>query len=95
MFVKGAPEFVLDICTKYMKDEFHTSDLTHEKKEEIVNNVIKHNFAPKALRTIMVAYKDMSLHEFNELKEHNNDFQHVQDKQVLEQGLTMICIYGL
>ena len=43
----------------------------------------------------MVAYKDMSLSEFNELKSAHNDFQHVEDKQILEQNLTMICIYGL
>ena len=51
--------------------------MTAEKKAEIVNKVIKLNFAPKALRTIMVAYKDMPLSEFNELKALNNGFEHV------------------
>jgi magnesium-transporting ATPase (P-type) len=78
-----------------MAGEFNPLELTEEKKAEILNKVIKLNFAPQALRTIMVAYKDMSMSEFNELKASNNNFEHVQDKQVLEQGLTMICIYGL
>lgn len=43
----------------------------------------------------MVAYKDMTLEQFNDLKANYNDFQHVEDKQILEQGLTIICIYGL
>jgi hypothetical protein len=60
-----------------MKSEFDILELTAEKKAEIVNNVIKLNFAPKALRTIMVAYKDMPLSEFNELKALNNGFEHV------------------
>jgi hypothetical protein len=60
-----------------MKSEFDILELTAEKKAEIVNKVIKLNFAPKALRTIMVAYKDMPLSEFNELKALNNGFEHV------------------
>ena len=43
----------------------------------------------------MVAYKDISLHAFNELKAQHNNFETVQDKEVLEQDLTMICIFGL
>ena len=39
--------------------------MTEEKKAEILNKVIKRNFAPMTLRTIMVAYKDMHLSEFN------------------------------
>ena len=60
-----------------MKSESDILELTAEKKAEIVNKVIKLNFAPKALRTIMVAYKDMPLSEFNELKALNNGFEHV------------------
>jgi hypothetical protein len=60
-----------------MAGEFNPQELTEEKKAEILNKVIKLNFAPKALRTIMVAYKDMPLTEFNELKSRNNNFEHV------------------
>jgi hypothetical protein len=60
-----------------MAGEFNPKELTEEKKAEILNKVIKLNFAPKALRTIMVAYKDMPLSEFNELKASNNNFEHV------------------
>jgi hypothetical protein len=51
--------------------------MTEEKKGEIVNQVIKHNFAPKALRTIMVAYKDISLQDFESLKQQHNNFETV------------------
>ena len=60
-----------------MAGEGSFKEMTAEKKAEIVNKVIKLNFAPKALRTIMVAYKDMPLSEFNELKALNNGFEHV------------------
>ena len=60
-----------------MKSEFERLELTEAKKTEIKDKVIKLNFAPKALRTLMVAYKDMPLSEFNELKALNNNFEHV------------------
>lgn len=42
--------------------------MTENKKDEILEKVIKNNFAPKSLRTIMVAYKDLSTHEYEGLK---------------------------
>jgi magnesium-transporting ATPase (P-type) len=77
IFVKGAPEFVLESCSHYMTGESNSDELTHGKKNMIVGDVIKNNFAPKALRTIMVAYKDMSLHDFENLKQNHNNFESV------------------
>lgn len=80
IFVKGAPEFMLEVCSKYMVGEVETADMTAFTKDDIINKVIKDNFAPKALRTILVAYKDISIDEFNNLKHQNNDFSTVEDK---------------
>ena len=60
-----------------MVSEFATKELTEEKKAEILNTVIKLNFGPKALKMIMVAYKDMPLSEFKWLKGRNNNFERV------------------
>lgn len=77
VFVKGAPEFVLESCSKYVTGESTSDELTHSQKENIIGKVIKNNFAPKALRTIMVAYKDMSLHDFENLKQNHNNFESI------------------
>ena len=77
VFVKGAPEFVLESCSKYMTGESTSDELTQDQRDNIILKVIKNNFAPKALRTIMVAYKDMSLEDFKNLKQNHNNFESV------------------
>lgn len=56
---------------------------------------MKENFAKQAFRTLLIAYKDISLHEFNELKRWNNNFEKETDREVLEKDLCIIGIYGL
>lgn len=54
--VKGAPEIVLNSCTKMLsKGQEHILDST--KKQQILTNVIE-KFSSKSLRTIAIAYKD-------------------------------------
>jgi cytidylate kinase len=50
---------------------------------EILERTVK-LFASKAFRTILVAYRDMSLAEFNRIKSDNNDFEKEADREILE-----------
>ena len=52
-------------------------------------------FAKQAYRTLLITYKDMSMAEYESLKADNNDFAKEEDRQVLEQDLTAIGIFGL
>lgn len=52
-------------------------------------------FAAQAYRTLLITYRDMSMDEYNELKAANNDFEKESDREVLEQGLTAIGLFGL
>jgi len=51
--------------------------------------------AEKAYRTIMVAYKDMSMRDYTALKKANKNFAKEEDKIVLEEGLTALGIFGI
>jgi Ca2+ transporting ATPase len=61
---------------------------------EILERTVK-LFASKAFRTILVAYRDMSLAEFESIKEQHNGFEKEADREVLEEGLTAVGIFGL
>lgn len=52
-------------------------------------------FAKNAFRTILVAYRDMTMDEFNELKASNNDFSKPEDRDCLEKELVGVGIFGL
>jgi len=52
-------------------------------------------FADQAYRTILIAFKDMTMDEYNSTMNQNNGFAKESDKEVLETGLTAIGIFGL
>lgn len=52
-------------------------------------------FARKAYRTIMLAYREMSKDDFDQLMADNNDFQEETDKFVLEEDLTAVGLFGI
>lgn len=95
VFSKGAPEIVINHCSKYLNAGGEETDLDEEKKNSIVDDVVVNQFAKNALRTILVAYKSMSVSEYETLKSENNDFKSESDREVLEQDLTIIAIFAL
>jgi len=72
--VKGAPEIVFDYCTKMLNEEGEVVDLSKEEKKKILSSVVTNKFASKALRTILLAYTDLTYSEYTQLKEENNLF---------------------
>ena len=61
---------------------------------DIVNKTVT-QFAKQALRTILMAYRDFSEDEYLEIKENNNNFETEEDREVLEQDLTAVGIWGI
>lgn len=51
--------------------------------------------AMRAYRTIAIAYTDMSMDKFEQLKSDNNDFANESDFDAVEKDLTTIGIIGL
>jgi len=43
----------------------------------------------------MICYRDMSMDEFEALKSDNNNFENESDRDVLEQELIAIAIFGI
>jgi magnesium-transporting ATPase (P-type) len=60
----------------------------------IMERTVK-KFADQAYRTILIAYRDMTMDEYNDLMNENNGFAKEEDKEVLENDLTAIGIFGL
>jgi len=60
----------------------------------IMERTVK-KFANQAYRTILIAYRDMTMDEYNDLMNENNGFAKEEDKEVLENDLTAIGIFGL
>ena len=57
-FVKGAPDFLLPYCTKFINKEGKVTKITSEFSDRMHENIL--NFASKSLRTILLAYKEVT-----------------------------------
>lgn len=80
VFMKGAPEVVLERCTKFLENE-NEVELTDAKKEEILK--VNEEFASAALRVLGMAFKKVPK-ESEEL-----------DEEMLENNLTFVGLQGM
>ena len=94
VFVKGAPEIIMNFCDHYCGEGAEKHELTGSKKKEIMERVVR-PFAGKCFRNILISYVDMDHHQFENLKHNANNFKDASDKEVVESGLTMIGIFGI
>jgi Ca2+ transporting ATPase len=111
VYCKGAPDMLFDftssvICadgsTQYMDDQtnvpsellFDDENPTTDTYRGLFERTVK-KFADQAYRTLLITYKDMSMSEYENIKYANNDFAKESDKEVLENGLIAIGIFGL
>jgi len=92
LHVKGAAEIVLRLCTHYVDENGDKVELTDEKREDIITNVIE-KYAKKALRTICLAYRDLEEGEGGPM--HEEVAEDGFNKQVEMNGLTCIAILGI
>lgn len=95
VYVKGAPEMVIQLCDQYVNAQGQKVALNKSKTEEILNNVVRDQFATRAYRTLLVAYTDLSVTEYENMRAQNNNFHSEKDREVLESSLTVLGIFGL
>ena len=95
VFVKGAPDMVMKKCTRIILEDGETYDLTEAKVKEILEDRVIKAFADKCLRTILVAYKDYTEAEWAEFSEQNGHFETLEQREQVEQDLTIVAIYAL
>lgn len=95
VYVKGAPEIVIELCDTYFDKDGNKKDLGKSQKDNILNNIVTNTFAKKAFRTLLIAYTDLSLNEYEVLMNENNNFHSEKDREVLESGLTVVGIYAM
>jgi len=93
--VKGAPEYVIPMCTTRLTSQFDVEDLDESEGNDLLKT-LEANYAKKdGLRLFTYAYKDYELYDFNDMKEMNGGFATIENRQSLERDLTHIASFGL
>jgi len=65
IFVKGAPEAILPLCTKILENDAER-ELTKERKQEFLN--VSTDLASQALRVLAMAYQTITINKLEETK---------------------------
>lgn len=81
-YFKGAPDFCLPLCSKYMTKDGKVKKMTQEYKQNILNKITE--WADQSFRTLLLAYRDLGT-----LK------PEFEDPNYVEKDLTFICIVGI
>lgn len=93
--VKGAPEYVMDLCDRILDSEGYIQDLSQDNARHILQNEIIDTMAKNGLRTLAYAYKDLDSDEWERLQAANNNFENESDRYIVEQGLVFVAAFGL
>lgn len=95
VYIKGAPEIILEMCTRTIGVDGQTKSMDDTEKEYILNDVTVGSFAKQGYRCLAFAHKDMSVDEFNQLKEDHNNFTSEADRESIERDFTFTVLFGL
>ena len=89
VFVKGASEIIVNLCSEWIgsSGKAEKFELTDKRK---IEEVAIRRYANKAYRTLGLAYKDMTLEEFDML-----DLENPAVLDELESNLTLIAVVGI
>ena len=85
---------VIKSCERMVGPNGQIVDLDDDKKAEILRDIVI-AFAKKGLRTILVAYNDLSRQEFERTKAGSNDFATDWNREILEDNLIFGAIFGI
>lgn len=96
VIVKGAPEYVLPMCTSQMDENGNNEEIDESERDRILNQEIVEKFAKQqSLRTMAFAQKLIPTEEYANLKAENNEFINEEDRVILENDLTFVVAFGL
>lgn len=86
----------MDYCSKFIDATGYDAILSKSKKASLLSDIVSNTFQSSALRTILLAFSDISLTDYERMKASNNGFEKEADREVLESSeMTLICIFGL
>jgi magnesium-transporting ATPase (P-type) len=74
IYVKGAPEYIIDKCTRTHNVDGSRAHMDNEQLNYIKNDIITKQFTSQGYRAIAFAYKDLNVADFEKLKEECNNF---------------------
>jgi len=94
MYIKGAPEIILERCTSLLTESGNTQAIESSARARVELDRLLEAMANDALRTLALAYRDLPADWFPENMRMEGEEE--EDKTAsIEQDLTLIAIVGI
>jgi len=94
VFVKGAPEIVIQRCTKVIGEGGKIQSLSEQDKSHTIDNVVV-GYAGRCLRALLMSYRDFSEAEWAALNGSQHGWKNAAFKEEVENDLTMVGVLAL
>jgi len=84
VYSKGAPEILLQKCA-----------IDEEEKNRILADVVDNDFGVNGVRPFAYAFREFSISDFEDLALQQNNFADFESRDVLEENLELVAVFGL
>lgn len=94
IYVKGAPEFVLPICSQTLDVNVQPKELTENDTATILNHIVSLEMAQGGLKVLSYAFKEMRTTELERLMA-EFDVESPDFRKELETDMVYLCTFGM
>lgn len=95
IYVKGAPEEVIELCTHIMTERGEQREMREDDKANILNHVVSMDMAKMGLKPISYAFKEIECKEIQKLVDKTNGVESEEFRWYVEEKLIYLATFGL
>ena len=94
IYVKGAPEYVIALCTQSLNNQVKPVPFGENDQLNILQHVVSQSMAAHGMKTLTYAFKEISVDDLNQLTSHYNVEQE-EFRNELENDLIYLGTFGM
>lgn len=94
VYVKGAPEYVIPICTQTLDYQVQPIEFTENHYAAILGHVVSNEMASSGLKVLSYAFKELRIGDLEALMQTYNP-ESEEFRNELESDLIYVCTFGL
>lgn len=95
VYVKGAPEVVVENCSRHYKSNGELDALSYDQQNYVMDNIMTEKMAKLGHRVMAFAVNDFDSAVFEQLRQDTNNFTSEDTLAKLELGKTFLGLVGL
>lgn len=95
VYVKGAPETVVENCSRHYKSNGELDALSYDQQNYVLENIMTDRMAKLGHRVMAFAVNDFDSAVFEQLRQDTNNFTSEDTLAKLELGKTFLALVGL